>query len=170
MSPFTLASFAVSIPIYIQLCRGVYRGKVHESFATWILWAALDSINAASTIYQHGNYLIPLSYAISSAVASAFILRSKNFTWTWFETMIVALIVACIIVWARSGAYNAIIASTIAVIIASGPLILECYQEPGKKSFLASVGNAFASFAHASSSTESSPPKVRFCWSPVSRT
>lgn len=135
MSSLTLAGSIVGIAVYIPLCIQLLAGKVKQNLATWGLWALLDGIAAASIMDQHGSYLLPLSYVVGATAVSLSILKSKNFAWTWFETMVTFLVVACIIVWATSGAYIATIASTTAVMIASIPLIGECYREPEKNPF-----------------------------------
>ncbi len=129
MNKITLAGSIIGIATYVPLCISILRGKVKQNLATWVLWALLDGIAAASIFYQHGNYLLTASFALGSTFASLSIIRSKNFQWTWFETMVASLVVACIITWAVSGAYVATIASTTAVIIAGVPTLVECYKK-----------------------------------------
>ena len=135
MSKITLAGSVIGIAVYVPLCISILRGKVKQNLATWLLWALLDGITAASIFYQYGNYLLTASFALGSTFTSLSIIRSKNFQWTWFETMVASLVVACIVIWAASGAYIATIASTTAVIIAGVPMIVECYKKPWDNPF-----------------------------------
>jgi len=140
VNSFTLAGIIVGIAVYIPLCIQILSGKTKQNLATWGLWALLDSIAAASLFYQHGNFFLPALYALSSTVISLSILKSKNFSWTWFETMVAFMVVACIVIWAISGAYVATIASTTAVVIAGIPLTAECWKKPEESPFLTYLG------------------------------
>jgi len=140
VSKFTLAGSVIGIVCYVPLCLAILRGKVKQNLATWVLWALLDGIAAASIFYQHGNYLLIAAYTLGSTVTSLSILRSKNFKWTLFHTMVSLLVAACIVVWAISGAYVATIASTTAVIIAGIPLVVDCYRKPEENPFLTYLG------------------------------
>jgi hypothetical protein len=135
VSNLTLAGSVIGIAVYVPLCISILRGKVKQNLATYLLWALLDYVAAASIFYQHGNYLLTAAFALGSTFAALSIIRSKNFQWTWFETMVASLVVACIIVWAASGAYVATIASTTAVVIAGIPTVVECYKKPWDNSF-----------------------------------
>lgn len=140
MSKLTLASSIVGIAVYIPLVMQILAGKVKQSFATWALWALLDGLAAASIMYQHGSYLLPLSYVVGASAVALSVLKTKDFSWTWVETMTALLVVVCIVIWAASGAYFATIASTSAVMIASIPLIVECYKKPEENPFWTYVG------------------------------
>lgn len=140
MSNYTLAGSVIGIACYLPLCLAILRGKVKQNLATWVLWALLDGIAAASIFYQHGNYFLVAAYASGSTVTSLSILRSRNFAWTLFHTMVSLLVLACVIVWAISGAYVATIASTTAVIIAGIPLLIDCYKTPAENPFSTYLG------------------------------
>lgn len=137
MSPLTLAGSIIGILVYVPLCYQILKNgdRVEQNFATWILWAILDGIATASIIYQHGNFLLTAAFSLGSTITAICILKSKNFSWGWFESMATFLAIACMVIWALSGARIATIASTTAVLIAGLPLMWDCYKRPWKNPF-----------------------------------
>ena len=136
----SVAIGTIAVLIYVPLSIRVFAGKVKQNFATWLLWAILDGIAAATIALQDGNFVLPAVYALGSAGVTLSILRSKNFQWTWFETMVVCLVVVCLIVWGVSGARVATVASTLAVSIAAVPLMIEAWKEPWDQPFFTYSG------------------------------
>ncbi|MCX6832757.1 MAG: hypothetical protein NT028_11630, partial [candidate division Zixibacteria bacterium] len=136
----SLVAGIIAILLYVPLCVQVLSGKVKQNFATWVLWATLDGIVAATIIFQGGSFLLPAAYSLGSAAVTLSILKSKNFKWTWFETMVACLVVACVVVWVVSGAKVATVASTLAVMIAGVPQSIEAYKKPHEQPFLIYVG------------------------------
>ena len=137
MNPLTLAGSVIGILVYVPLCYQILKsgGKVEQKFATWILWAILDGIVAASIIYQHGNFLLAAAFSLGSTITAICIFKSRNFRWGWFDSMATVMAIACMVIWAFSGARIATIASTTAVVIAGLPLMWDCYKRPWKNPF-----------------------------------
>lgn len=135
MNSWTLAGSIIGIGLQILLSVQIFTGKVKQNFASWILWATLEIIVAASIISQHGNFLLPASYSLGCMIIALSIIKSKNISWTWFETFIACLAIACMIVWSISNARIATIASTSAVLIAGIPLLIDCYKNPWDNPF-----------------------------------
>lgn len=141
MNGYVISGSVVAGFVYIGLCIQIWTGRNKQSFATWGLWALIDGITAASVIVQQGNYLLPLFFSIGSiATATSIILKTKNAGWSWFETMISILVVACLLVWYTSGPKMATIAGTTAVLIAGLPQTVEAWKKPWDSSFLVYSG------------------------------
>jgi hypothetical protein len=121
----------LAILTYFPLWKGIKSGKVKQNLFTWLLWAILDGIVAVTIIAQNGNFLLPVAFTVGSVITSFFIVGSKNkVSWTWFETMVVLLVVSSMGVWHFSGDRVATIASTIAVTIAGIPQLIDAWKKP----------------------------------------
>lgn len=137
MSWLTVMGSAIGIAMQIILAIQIFKEKITQNFTSWILWAILEGIITASIISQQGSFLLPATYSLGCVVVSVSIaIRLKIFLWTWFETMIACLAIACMIIWSLSGAWVATIASTSAVLIAGIPLAIDCYKHPRDNPFL----------------------------------
>ena len=102
---------ALALLLFIPMARQILKENgAGQSFATWILWAAMDSILAASTIIRHGNYYLPLGFAIGGVAMTILLLAKKRYAWGKLDTVILILVVVCIAVWEISGARAAIAA------------------------------------------------------------
>ena len=115
---------------YVFLIKGLMKDDVEQNFATWLLWALLDLIAALSILFQGGNHTLPFFYAFWGMMIAAILLYKKQLTWSWFETLVVSLVIICVIVWALSGSRIATIASTTAVAIATFPQFLAAWKKP----------------------------------------
>lgn len=113
--------------IYIWLIGSILVGRVKQSFATWALWTALDTIALVSIILQHGNYLLLVFYCLGGVLITASLLYKKQFIWTNFETFVLILVVICLIIWWTSGSRMATISSSSAMLIASLPQIKDSW-------------------------------------------
>lgn len=137
MSLLTLMGSIVGFGLQILLCIKISKGKIEQNFASWILWGILEAIVAASIIAQHGNFLLPICYSVGCLIiAIAIAVKSKTISWSWFENMIAGLTIICMIVWGIAGDWFATIFSTIAVVIAGVPLLVDCYKNPWGNPFL----------------------------------
>lgn len=130
MNTLTILSAVIGCALYFPLCRGIYKKTIEQSFATWFLWTLLDAIAAITLIIQDGNFLLPAAYTAGSLVVSAFIFRSGNFSWTKFESFVCVLVAICVTVWAISGPKIATIASSLALVLAGIPQLLDAYRKP----------------------------------------
>jgi len=105
-----------------------------------MLWSTLDGISAGTIIAQHGNYLLPLAYTIGSGIATFCILKSKQVVWTWFESFVTFLVLVCLAIWALSGSKTATVASTLAMVIAGIPQLIETARKPWETPILIYLG------------------------------
>lgn len=117
--------------LYIPIIRDVLRsGSAGQSFATWGLWAALDSMLTVTLWLQHGNYFLSLGYAVGGVALTLVLLKCGGFVWGKFETIITLLVLVCLAIWKFSGPRNASIAITAAVCIAVAPGFVEMWRDP----------------------------------------
>jgi hypothetical protein len=126
------------IPLAFQILKDNGAG---QSFATWILWAAMDSILAASTIIRHGNYFLPLGFAIGGVAMTLLLLAKRRYSWARLDTVILALVAGCVIAWKIGGPRSAIVASTLATSIATIPGFIELWRHPHR-----AVGNIWGAY------------------------
>ncbi len=125
-----LLSGLIGIVAYALLIRALLRTSTEQSFAAFLLWAMLDLIATITTIIAGGNYWLALANAIGSTVITCLLIYKKQVTWSWVETMSSVLVVICLIVWYTAGERAGIIASSIAVVIASVPQMVDTWRKP----------------------------------------
>jgi|JI9StandDraft_2_1071091.scaffolds.fasta_scaffold04890_3 hypothetical protein len=123
-------SGAIGILAYALLIIALFRTKTEQSFAAFLLWALLDGIATVTTILEHGNYWLALSNAIGSTVITILLMYKKQVSWSWVESMTAVLVVICLIIWYTTGEQAGIIASSLAVVIASIPQMVDTYKKP----------------------------------------
>lgn len=122
-----VSALLLFIPMAFQILRDNGAG---QNFATWILWAAMDSILAASTIIRHGNYFLPLGFAIGGVAMTILLLAKGRVAWVRLDTVILILVIGCLVAWYLGGARTAIVASTLATSIATIPGLIELWKNP----------------------------------------
>jgi phosphoglycerol transferase MdoB-like AlkP superfamily enzyme len=130
MNTYALIGAVIAALAYAPLTYNVWRGKITQNFATYALWGSLDTIAAISIFLKDGNFVLPAIYTVLSFGIVVAILRTRTFSWSWLETLISFLVLACIVIWAFSGDRAATIASTIAVAVASIPQLVEFWKKP----------------------------------------
>jgi hypothetical protein len=124
---------ALALLLFIPMARQTLKENgAGQSFATWILWAALDSILAASTIIRHGNFFLPLGFAIGGVAMTILLLAKHRYAWTKLDSAILILVVICVVAWKFGGARTAIVASTLATSIATIPGLVELWRNPNR--------------------------------------
>jgi len=126
-----IAAAVVAFWAYIPLASGILRDKAVQSFAAFFLWALLDSIATVTSFLHDGNYWLPLSNVIGSSTIAIILVSKKQVSWSWVETMTAILVIICLAVWHTTGEKAGIIASSLAVEIATIPQMVETYSKPG---------------------------------------
>jgi hypothetical protein len=138
-----LAGGMGTLLMFIPMAREIIkRNGAGQSFSTWLLWAMLDSTLAASTIIQHGNFLLPLGFAVGSWVLATLLVIKGRFAWGWLDSAVLAFVLVCLAGWIFGGARMAIIFATLAIALATLPGLIELWRHPQR-----SVGNVWAGFA-----------------------
>lgn len=123
-------SGAIGIAAYLLLMLALLRSNSEQSFAAFLLWALLDGIATITIILEHGNYWLALANAIGSAVITLLLIYKKQVSWSWIESMTALLVVVCLSIWYTAGEQAGIIASSLAVVIASIPQMVDTYRKP----------------------------------------
>ncbi len=145
MRSFTLLSIILAIGLYVPLCIEIKSGKSTQNLFTWILWALLDGIAAATLFVQYGEYFLVATYSLGSSITSFFIFKSKSKKeWKSFETCITASVIVCVFIWCISGAWWATIASTTAVMAAGSLQLRDSFKKPYETPFWIYLGYTLA--------------------------
>jgi hypothetical protein len=117
--------------LYLPLTIQIFRGTVKQNFATWVLWGLLDGLASASMFVQDGNWQLPAMYVLGcSVILISILIKDGIFIWTRFETYVGLLVLACIVGWIQSGPRFATIFSSVAMVIASFPQIVDSWKKP----------------------------------------
>ena len=127
-----LGALALFVPMAVE----VMKDGGGQSFATWVLWAALDTILTVSVIQQHGNFLLPLGFVIGGVMVTGLLLATGRIAWGRLDTVILALVLGCLAGWKLGGAKAATVTATMAICLAGIPGLIELWRSPQRK-----VGN-----------------------------
>ena len=126
-----LAGGVMALSLFVPMILEIVRTRgAGQSFATWGLWAALDSMLTITLWQQHGNYLLSLGFAMGGVFLSVVLLAQGGWAWGKFETIIALMVLASLAVWKFSGPRNATIAVTTAICIAGIPGFVEMLRQP----------------------------------------
>jgi len=123
----------LALSLYPPTARQILRREMEQNLATFILWGTLDAVVAVSIMFQHGNWYLPAAYVLGCMVVITALIIVKTYSWTWFETAIAIMVVACIVGWKISGPRMATIMSTTGVVLAGLPQLLDAYRKPATK-------------------------------------
>jgi len=115
---------------YVFLISDLIKSKVKQNFFSFLLWAMLDTIATVTTIFKGGNYWLPLSNALGGVIVGIVLAIKKQVSFSWVEVLTAVLVIICLIVWHFSGPKAGIISSSLAVVIAGIPQIVETYKTP----------------------------------------
>ena len=120
----------LGIIAYLPLIIGILKNKIEQSFAAFMLWGMLDTIATITTIIEGGNFWLPLSNAIGANLMAILLVVKKQVSWSWVETMTSILVVICLIIWYVAGETAGILSSSLAVVIASIPQMVDTFKSP----------------------------------------
>lgn len=123
-------SRAISILAYILLIAALLRTTTEQSFAAFLLWALLDGIATVTIVLEAGNYWLALANSIGSASITLILMYKKQVAWSWIESLTALLVLVCLAVWYTAGETAGIVASSLAVVIASIPQMADTYRKP----------------------------------------
>jgi hypothetical protein len=90
----------------------------------------IDTIATITTYLEDGNFWLALGNAIGSSTMALLLALKAQVNWSWIETMITALVIVCLTVWYTAGEQAGIVASSLAVVLASVPQMVETYNKP----------------------------------------
>jgi hypothetical protein len=140
-----IAGGALALLLFIPLIRVLLKeGAQGQSCATWFLWALLDTILTISVIDQHGNFYLPLGFAIGDVSLVILLLAKGKFRWGFFETVILLMVIACLVGWKLTGPKIATISATLGICVAGIPGLVEMLKHPQR-----AIGNIWACYVVA---------------------
>lgn len=122
----------IGIVAYILLGFKIIKSKSEQNFLSFLLWAILDSIATITTILQRGNYWLPLSNALGAFIIAILLAVKKQISWSVIETTTAILVIICLLIWFFAGEKQGVIASSLAMVIASIPQMKDTYKKPQK--------------------------------------
>jgi hypothetical protein len=125
-----LAAGIIGFGAYIPLTIGIINNTARQSFAAFFLWGLLDSIAMISSVLQHGNFWLAASNVAGTFSIAGLLLYKRQFEWSRTETITSALVIICLIVWYSAGNTGAIVASSVAVVIAGIPQMAHTQRRP----------------------------------------
>jgi hypothetical protein len=126
-----LAGGGLALVMYVPLIVSAVRNKgAGLSFAMWALWAVLDTIVTTSLILQHGNFWLTAGFAVGSTVLAIVLLVLGRFAWSRLETAILLLALVCLGIWTMSGPKVATVVTTLAIVLAGLPGMIELWRNP----------------------------------------
>ncbi len=120
----------IGIIAYVVLIIALIKSNVEQSFAAFLLWAMLDLIATITSVLSHGNYWLPLSNVIGALTITILLAVKRQVSWSRIETLTALLVVVCLVIWYNAGEQAGIVASSLAVVIASIPQMVETYVKP----------------------------------------
>lgn len=136
MNIFLFIASAIVVATYFPLWKQIRDKIVSQNLLSFILWGAIDLLIGIEIIFEKGNFILAIIYAVGSFVTAVFIFRAKNIPkWTWFESLMVFLVFVSMAVWYFSGTRTAIIASTTAMFISGIPQLIDSYKKPHEMPF-----------------------------------
>lgn len=122
----------IGFAAYIPLTIGILKNRTRQSFAAFLLWGLLDTIAMISAIWQDGNFWLAASNVAGAFSIAALLLMKRQFEWSKIESITCLLVIVCLAVWYRAGNTGAIVASSVAVVIAGLPQMAHTRREPGE--------------------------------------
>lgn len=123
-------SGGIGMLAYVLLIVALLRTTTEQSFAAFLLWALLDLIATITTMLAGGNYWLALANAIGSSVITLLLIYKKQVAWSWVESMTAVLVLVCLGIWYAAGERAGIVASGLAVVIASVPQMVDTWRKP----------------------------------------
>ena len=140
-----IAGGLLALLLFIPLIIGILKdGAEGQSCATWLLWGTLDTVLTISVIAQHGNFYLPLGFAIGDVLLVALLLAKGQFNWGWFETGVLLLVIGCMAAWKLAGPKTATVAATLGICVAGIPGLLAMLKQPQRK-----IGNVWFGYVLA---------------------
>jgi hypothetical protein len=129
-----LAGGIGALALYVPMSARIIKdGGAGQSFATWMLWAALDTILTISLFLQRGNFLLPLGFAIGGIALTILLLVKGRFAWGRMDTVFLMLVVGCLAGWKLGGAMTATVAATLGICLAGVPGLVELWRNPQRQ-------------------------------------
>jgi len=115
---------------YIPLTIGILRNTTRQSFAAFFLWGLLDSIAMVSAMLVGGNFWLAASNVAGAFSIAGLLLFKRQYEWTRTETITCWMVAGCLLIWYTAGHTLALVASSVAVVIAGIPQMAHTWRNP----------------------------------------
>lgn len=125
-----LAAGIIGICAYVPMTVGIIRNTARQSFAAFFLWGLLDTIAMLGAIFQDGNFWLAASNVAGATTIATLLLLKKQFEWSVTETLTCLLVAICLLIWYQAGNVSAIMASSVAVVLAGIPQMAHSWRNP----------------------------------------
>ncbi|ETB63559.1 TPA: hypothetical protein DIC38_02525 [Candidatus Nomurabacteria bacterium] len=131
MKTFAILGAIVSLIGDILLLKLLLKKRyIDQSFLTFLLWGFMDGITSIIIFRENGNFLLPFSCSLGSFVISYFLLSKDSFSFGKEEYFILVLSFLFIFIWFTFGGIAGIIASSLALFLASILQIKKSWKNP----------------------------------------
>lgn len=127
---YVVLSLVIIAGAYLYLIRGILFKGIKLNFTSQLIWAVLDIVVALSLVSAKGAFWQPTFYAVGCLVLACCIYRTGYAKWGKSDTFISLLAIASIFIFVYADPRTATIASTIAVIVAGIPQMIDCWKRP----------------------------------------
>jgi hypothetical protein len=133
---------------------GIYKKTMKLSFSTYFIWFVLNLIICSALILEKGNYLLSLTYMVLNLTIALMILNvERKVKFLAWEKFVILLSLACMVIWYLTNGAYAVVAASIAFVVAGIPQLIVVYRNPQLTSslvwFLATVAALFSVLAGA---------------------
>jgi hypothetical protein len=123
-------SIIVALLGYVVIITGLLSSNMRANFTTFALYTILASVSLVNLIVQKGNYKIMIGFVAGNAITMVLLLYKGRFAWTTLDSVVSALILACLLAWKIKGAKAALFAITASTCVAAIPAAVEMWHHP----------------------------------------
>lgn len=128
---------AVALLAYIPLLLDIWRGNIRLNIATWLIWSFVDAVLFFALLANHADAMLAGAFGIGNIIVVFAILKSGEWHWRTFETLVLTGAIISLGVWYYVSAFAATLAIVvIKYFIAIAPSLHDAYAKPEKKQFL----------------------------------
>ena len=125
-----IASFVLAVIAYVILCYGTLFKGTFQPLSATILWMVLDGLAAWTAYLSGGNWLLAAGYTVGCVAAATVTVIRGHTTFARSDVWITLLVAICIVVWLGAGDVAGLVASSVAVFIASVPAMIHYAKRP----------------------------------------
>jgi hypothetical protein len=106
--------------------------NIPQNIVSWILWTAMDLLMTATMFFagSKGSWRLPAGYTIGAAFVTLVLIFKGNWQWGAIETMSIVGVAISLLVWKFAGAKTGVVASVLAMTIASFPAVCQAWNTP----------------------------------------
>ena len=126
----------ISASVIVAFAVYLVTHNIPQNVVSWIMWAVLDSIILIGC-FAAGNKQpwIPAGFVLGACLVTIILLMKGVWRWDTIETISAIGIAIALVCWWKLGAKFAIVASTIATVIAGIPAMHDAWLQPNHASW-----------------------------------